>query len=245
MRKLSAVDVDAEGLAADERIGEIDLDLDPRAVIGAELGEGIAHLDPDRLLDPDVAAGLGKGLDAGLVDRIDESVGAAVHDRDFIAVDLDHGVVDVERAERRHQVLDRRHRDAIGADGGAHVGGIDITKCGRDLAIPAVIEIGPVEIDAAVSLGRMKSDRDLTAAVNAHPFQCRPLLERRLRPVAPSRHAPVPAPISSVDRRICAASLNGTGLGISAYTTSDGNDLPTYPAGPVSIAPSAHRRIED
>ena len=45
--------------------------------------------------------------------RFDELRRAAVHDRDFLAVDLDQGVVDAKAAQRGKQVLDGRHRGAV------------------------------------------------------------------------------------------------------------------------------------
>ena len=188
-RKLSAVDVGGEALAADERIGEIDLDLDPAAVVRLELGEAVAEFDPNRLLHLDVAAGFRERLDAGLVDRVDEGLGAAVHHRHFRPVDLDHAVVDFDAAERRHQMLDGRHRGARDADRRAQIGRADVAVIGRDLAIVAVIEIGPVEVDAAIGLGRVQGHRRRVTAVDTNARQRRAIGECRLCPVTPCPHS--------------------------------------------------------
>ncbi len=42
---------------------------------------------------------------AGLLDRGDEGSGAAIHDRNFRTVDLDHGVVDAHAAQGREYML--------------------------------------------------------------------------------------------------------------------------------------------
>ena len=92
-------------LAADHGIGEVDLDLGAEAVgIGAQFAEGIADRDLHRLQDLDETAGGGLGDDAGLIDGGDEGSRAAVHDRNFGAVDFDGGVVDAHaaQAQRAH-----------------------------------------------------------------------------------------------------------------------------------------------
>ena len=48
----------------------------------------------------------GKGGAPGATDRREEGQGGAVGDRQLGAVDLDQGVVDAGRGERRHQMLD-------------------------------------------------------------------------------------------------------------------------------------------
>jgi len=97
---------------------------------------------------------------------IDKRIGAAIHHRNLGTVDLDHAVVDIEPAQRRHQMLDGGHRGARHTDRGAKVCRVHITKIGRDLAIPTVIEIGPAEIDTAICLGRMQSDRSFPATMD-------------------------------------------------------------------------------
>src|SRR6185503_11507038 len=104
------------------RIGEIDLDLDARTVVGPEFGKGFAELDADRLVDLQVTALGGEMGDAGLVDGVEERLGAAVHHGHFRPVDLDHDIVDGQRPQRRHQVLDGGHRYAAETDGRAQLG---------------------------------------------------------------------------------------------------------------------------
>ena len=69
---------------------EIDVELDAEAArIRPQLAIGFAFDDADRLQDLDVAARRRQRDDAGVVDRLDERLGAAVHDRHFRPVDLD------------------------------------------------------------------------------------------------------------------------------------------------------------
>ena len=75
---------------------------------GPELGPARAAFDAHRLDDADVAAVHVERLDAGLVDRVDEGRGAAIHDRHFAAVDLDQQIVDAEAEQRGHDMLDGR-----------------------------------------------------------------------------------------------------------------------------------------
>ena len=93
-------------VAADHRIGEVDLDLGAEAVrMGAQLAEAVADRNLHWLQHLDETAGGGLGDDAGLIDRSDESRRAAVHDRNFRAIDFDGGVVDAHAPQRSKHVL--------------------------------------------------------------------------------------------------------------------------------------------
>ena len=153
-----------------------------------ELGKRGAQFDAHGLLDPDIAAIGGETGDAGLIDGFDERPRAAIHHRNFRPVDLDHDVVDVEGAQRRHEVLDRRHRDTVRTHRRAQVSCFHMAEVGRDFPIASVSEIGTEEVDAAIGLGRMQGYADLLAAVNPDARQRRAIAQRRLRPQMPSRH---------------------------------------------------------
>src|SRR5690242_184647 len=76
-----------------------------------------------RFEDLDKAAWERAGGQAGLVDRIDESRGAAVHDRHFWSVNFDDHVVDVEAPERGQQMLCGRTQRTLGiAEHGSEFG---------------------------------------------------------------------------------------------------------------------------
>ena len=62
--------------------------------------------DPHRLQHADVAALGRQRLGAGLVERLDERSRTAVEDRQLRTVDVDREVVDAQRVDRRHQMLD-------------------------------------------------------------------------------------------------------------------------------------------
>ena len=85
------------------------------------------------------------GHDAGLIDGRDERSGAAVHDRDFGAIDLDDGVIDAHAAQRGQNMLGRGNQRPFtvtenrGEFGGDH-------GTGGSLNLPlASIEPGPDE----------------------------------------------------------------------------------------------------
>ena len=72
-----------------------------------KLAPAIAFLDADRLQNLDEPARRGELAEAGLVDQLDEGRGAAVHDRHFLAVDLDDAVIDRKAAQGGQEMLDR------------------------------------------------------------------------------------------------------------------------------------------
>src|SRR5262245_51928453 len=83
------VQVDLDALIADQRGIEIDGDIEMETVMRGELAIGAGIFHRDLLQNFEVAAGsFGLGQ-AHLVDRLDKARGAAVHDRNFGAVDLD------------------------------------------------------------------------------------------------------------------------------------------------------------
>src|SRR5215470_6872949 len=81
--------VDRQGLAADERVVELHLGLDPEAArVGTDFAEGIAHGDTYRLEHLDMAPRLIERLETDQVNRGHERRRAAVHDRRFWTVDF-------------------------------------------------------------------------------------------------------------------------------------------------------------
>ena len=125
------------------------------AVVGLELAKGITFGDANRLEHLGVAARRRQRDDAGLVDRLHEGGGAAVHDRRFRAVELDDGVVDAEPAQRRHDVLDGGDAGPGSiAQHGGELGGGDRTGIGADLALPPAVDAAD-EHDAGAGIGRI------------------------------------------------------------------------------------------
>src|SRR5262245_61472502 len=83
------VQVDLDALIADQRGIEIDGDIEMETVMRGELAIGAGIFHRDLLQNFEVAAGGFELGQAHLVDRLDKARGAAVHDRNFGAVDLD------------------------------------------------------------------------------------------------------------------------------------------------------------
>ena len=103
---------------------EFDLGLDPQAAqMRPQFAVAAVLADPDRLEHLDVSPRRRVVDDAGLIDRGDERRGAAVHDRDFRAVDLDDRIVDAEAAQRRqHMFGGRNGGTALVAEHGGEFG---------------------------------------------------------------------------------------------------------------------------
>ena len=146
-RNVSGRQSSAKRLASDQRMVEFDLGLDAEAArIGPKFAVGIAGRDPHRLEHADVAARLVERLDADLIDRRNERRRAAVHDRDFRPVDLDHRIVHAEPAQRRQHMLGRRHQRARRiAQNGGEFGGGDGAEIGADFALAAAVKTGADE----------------------------------------------------------------------------------------------------
>ena len=133
--------------------------------IRPEFGERLADFHPHRLQNLQVTPWRIERNDAGAIDRLDEGGRAAVHDRHFRSINLDGRVVDAERAEGGHQVLHRRHLRAGDADGGAQLGGADVTEIGGD-GVGAAIAVGQPETQAAAGRRRMHGHGRLASAMD-------------------------------------------------------------------------------
>ena len=110
--------------------------------MGAQLAEAIANRDLHRLQDLDETAGGGLGHDAGLIDGGDEGSRAAIHDRNFGAVDFDGGVVDAHAAQGSEHMFGGGNQRAFTiAQNGRKVGGDDGFGDGGNFAV-GIIEAG-------------------------------------------------------------------------------------------------------
>ena len=136
---------------------EFDFSLDPEAMfvrpkfaVRAVLGH--TH----RLDDFDIAARKRARGEPGLIDRVDEGRGAAVHDRHFRSVDLDHHVVDMQPAQCGEQMLGRRAERAFGvAEHGGKFSGGDRAHVGANFALGRAVGGYALENDAGVVVGGM------------------------------------------------------------------------------------------
>src|SRR5687767_13973132 len=136
------------------------------AVMRTKLAEGSAFFHADALQNLEVAA-RGIQLDkADLIDGFDESHRAAVHDRNFGAVDFDDGVVDAEAAQSGEQMLD-------GGDGSAVAVADDRTKGhAGDVAVIALnlravgLAICEMKAETGIAVGRTQDDGDWRSRVD-------------------------------------------------------------------------------
>ena len=200
-------DVERERLFADQRMIEVDLGLDPEAVlVGPQFAEGAVLRDAHRLDDFDVAARQRARGQAGLIDRIDEGRGAAVHDRHFRPVDLDDDVVDVEAAQRGQQMLGGRAQRAGGiAQHGREFGGGDGAHVGADLALDRAVGGDALEHDTGIVVGRMQSECDGAAGMDADAGEGSLVAQRCLlsalhQPVSASLHCRLRVPLRRPQR---------------------------------------------
>lgn len=113
--------------------------------------------DPHRLEHTDVTARRVERLDARLVDRGDERRGAAVADRRFRTVQLDHDIVDAEPAQRGEHMLGGRaeRAKAVAQHRGKFSGG-NGASIGADFALRMIGGGGAKKNDAGVGIGGMK-----------------------------------------------------------------------------------------
>src|SRR5262245_53387314 len=103
-------DVNSQALAADQRMIELDLCLDAKAVfIRCDLADRITESDAYRPEHLDIPTRGLEHLDADIVDFRNERRGAAVHDRCLGSVDLHHRVIDVKSRKRSKDVLRGRN----------------------------------------------------------------------------------------------------------------------------------------
>ena len=162
------IDDEIDDLMADDRVVEID--LEPHLVtVARQQGRVLVAVgDVDGLQNLDVADRRLLTAEAGAVQQLDERQGRTVEDRQLGPVDLDHDVGDAERAEGRHQMLDRRqaHPRRI-LDHGVQPG-IDDGVARDDDAVVAVRDVGTDEDDAGSGRGRADGQAHALARVHAH-----------------------------------------------------------------------------
>src|SRR5690606_31387096 len=87
------------------------LDVEVEARMRRQLAPAITLLNPNGFENLDVFARLRQLANAGLIDRVHKRRRAAVHDGNFLAVDLDVAVVDRQTTEGCEQVLNRADGD--------------------------------------------------------------------------------------------------------------------------------------
>src|SRR5208282_6875820 len=136
----------------------------------------------------DISARRRHGRNADLVDRFDERRGAAVHDRDFGAVDLDHHVIDAKAVQSsEHMFGGRYRRTALIAEHGREFGRRHGAEIGGKFAISLAVAAATPEHHTGICLGRMQRYRDWRTGVNTDAGNSNLLAQGGLRA---SLHAP-------------------------------------------------------
>jgi hypothetical protein len=181
---------EAKGLVGDQRVLEVDRELDGGRVGRLEPRQlvAVAHLDRPRHDDEPLAdALLG---DARLPDERHEGSRGAVEDGDLAPVHLDAAVVDPHAGEGGEHVLDcvdaGRPEDQVGGQGGVR----DVRGQGRDLGS----QVHPDEANAAVGRRRRKGELRGSAGVQSDPRAGHALPNGSLVPVRHVESPPMPTP---------------------------------------------------
>ncbi len=138
----------------DRRAGEVDFEADFE-LAGRQQGGALVAFDHfDGLQDFDDLLRRHLAAVAGLVQKLDERQGRAIHDRHFRAVDFDVNIIDTQSRESRHNVFNGRDGDAgVIGDDGAERGLGDVMGQGGD-AVVAVGDIRTHENHAGARGGR-------------------------------------------------------------------------------------------
>ena len=170
---------------------ERDLGLDTEAArVGANLADRIPHCHPHRFEHPDVASRRVERIKADLVDGGDERRRAAVHDRRFRAIDLDHRIIDTEAGKGGKDVLGGGDERAGGvAQNGGKLGRGNRVHVRHDGAVLAAFDARSNERHAGPGIRRMQGKRDRQAGMNADTGQCGVVAKRCL---PGDFHTPVP-----------------------------------------------------
>ena len=102
-------------------------------------------------------------LDAGFLHEIQERRRAAVHDRHFVAIELDDDVVDADADQGRQQVFDSLDGRAVPSQDRGVVKRGNLRDCGRNLDS----QIRAPEDNSGISERRFQGQRHLVAGVKS------------------------------------------------------------------------------
>ena len=124
-------------------------------------------LDAHGLQHLDIAARSGKFDEAGLINRLNEGGGRAVHDRHFRPIDFNEDVVDAKASESGEQMFDGGDGAGGGiADDGAQFGGGDLRPARLDGALASALKAGAQKHNSGIGFSRMKNQ--LNGGVGVH-----------------------------------------------------------------------------
>ena len=148
---------------------EFDFGFDAKpAQMRPQLAVAVALGDAHRLEHLDVAARRRQRDDAGLIDRGDERRRAAVHDRHFGTIDLDHGIVDAKsRAAPQAHVRSSRRPARCGRRARWRIRSPSPSEIGAQFAVRLAVGAAAQKHDAGIGFGRMQCQRGGRAGMNA------------------------------------------------------------------------------
>ena len=161
---------------------EFDFGFDAKpAQVRPQLAVAVALGDPHRLEHLDVAPRRRQRDNAGLIDRRNERRGAAVHDRNFRAVDFDDGVIDAKAVQRgKHMFGGRDGRAVMVAEHGGEFGRRHRAVMGAQFAVGLAVDSAAQKYDAGIGFGRMQCKGGGRAGMNADAGDGHMILQRRL-----------------------------------------------------------------
>ena len=128
-------------------------------------------------------------LDADTIDQEVERCGTAIHNRNFVGIDIDQNVINARSGKGSHQMFDGADLDATGsvAQTGAQAG-VDhaIVTC-REQRL--VIQIRAAKYDAMINRGRVQCDADLVTGMQTDARTADGRFKRALTHVIVTRDA--------------------------------------------------------
>ncbi len=94
-------------LPTDQRAFEVDLDFKPRTGEGAEFTPGTASFDSDRFQNANKASLCFLRDNTRLIESFDKTRRRTIENRNFRTINFNDKVINAQRGDRRHQVLNR------------------------------------------------------------------------------------------------------------------------------------------
>ena len=180
-RECVLVDDPAALLRADERMREVDGDLDIENRRGVRDVDGLAVHDAHAVREPELVGHAAMLDDARGAQRVEKRTRAPVEDRRLRRVHLDGDIVDARADDRREHVLDRVQPAFAVAELRASFGELRAGDVGRRLRVAG--EVHATENDPLPDRRRHEGELAIEAEVQADARKLRAIANR-----APLRH---------------------------------------------------------
>src|SRR5208282_1458700 len=155
----------AEGLLADERVGEIDRIRNRIGVCRIDGNEFVALAQLNIAHDSEISARFALLPNAGLLNHVYKGTGAAIQNGQLQIVQFDDGVVDADAGKRREQVFGGGDEHALLHQAGGVTDAGYVASAGFD---GEAVEVGAVEDDSRSGRGGQNPQADRSAAVQTH-----------------------------------------------------------------------------